>query len=77
MKVKYYKQLFKLFLKKVPPTKLIEKYVNKTYSREEFFEFQDFCSSNTKIEWVTGLSIIEAVERIYKDAIDNDNIQLL
>lgn len=41
----------------------------------EVIELQDWCASNARPEWATGLSMIEAAELIVQQALDNANIK--
>ena len=42
---------------------------------DEVLELQDWCASNARPEWATGLSMIEAAELIVQQALDNANIK--
>jgi hypothetical protein len=37
-------------------------------------ELQDWCSTNGRPEWATGIGIIEAAELLVAEAVNNDNI---
>ena len=74
----YYKEIFGLFLNEIPSDDLImygTSFDNEDYDEEKMTLLQDFCSYNTKIEWTTGVSIIEAAENMLEDAINNGNIK--
>ncbi len=57
------------------PPAFVKGYDLKSLTDQQMTKLQDWCSVNAKPEWATGLSIIEAAERIVQEAVDNANIE--
>lgn len=69
-----YDQILSLFLNKVPDYEIYNEYFS---DEDGHLALQYFINSNIKEEfnWMTGLSILESVENMIKDAIENGNIK--
>lgn len=69
-----YDQILSLFLNKVPNYEIYNEYFS---DEDGHLILRDFISSNIKEEfnWLTGISILESVENMIKDAIENGNIK--
>jgi len=73
MKAEYYVKFLSAFLVKPPPIKLIDQYLTED---DKHIELCDFIGLNIKKEfnWCTSVSLIEAADSVYRDAISNGNI---
>jgi hypothetical protein len=72
----YYKMLFALLLKEVPSMEMIEEYINSPHvAPDNLLELTDWCAKHAKYDWMTGISIIDAVDDMYKDAAAEGNIK--
>ena len=70
-----YRILFKLFLTKVPPKVAIEQYINLNGADEDnFLDLQDWCSEYTKLPFLTGIGIIDAIDILYKNRISEGDL---
>jgi hypothetical protein len=67
----YYRQLFELFLTDIPSDTMLDEHL---YSHMFNPSIQDWCASQSKIEWLTGIGILDSVDLLYKEAVDNNNI---
>jgi hypothetical protein len=69
----YYKEVYDLFLDKIPRIALLKDPGSLTDS--EFMELQNFIGDHQKVLcWSTNIGIIEAVKTIVEGARDNQNI---
>jgi hypothetical protein len=68
------KELYKVFLDKLPREELIRKSLS-DLEDNEFTELQDFVGNHQKVcNWSTNIGLMEAIEHIVDDARGNDNI---
>lgn len=67
-----YKQVFGLFLTKIPSDKMIF-----DWWLTDSCELQDFIGCNLKeeVSWSTAIGVINAVEKVVQEAIYNGNIK--
>ncbi len=78
-KIKYYQQILQCFLTDAPDKELLRRYLlGRAYrTNDGCMELQDFIGMHLKKDllWVTGISIIDAADNIYDDALSNGNIE--
>jgi hypothetical protein len=74
-KEEYLSSIFNLFLKKEITLDLIISYLEE--DDDKYLAMSDFINLNLKneVSWSTSIGIIEAAEKIYKEAIYNGNIK--
>lgn len=70
----YSNQILSLFLDKTPGKEIYDEYLS---DEDGHLVMQDFINSNIKssFNWMTGISILEAVENMIEDAKSNGNIK--
>jgi len=70
----YSNQLLSLFLNKTPSKEIYDEYLS---DEDGHLVMQDFINANIKVNfnWMTGISIMEAVENMIEDAKSNGNIK--
>jgi hypothetical protein len=74
-KFKVYKEVFSLLLNTVPPDDLIKGYTDSPrLAPENILELQNWCATEAKLEYLSGISIIDAADVIYKDLITDAEI---
>ena len=69
----YFREALKAVVGKYPPM-LVPPFGPREMG-DEVMDLQDWCASNARPEWATGLSMIEAAELIVDQAIENANIK--
>lgn len=71
-----YNSAFKLFLNKEVPYRMLVDYIEHPYD-EQANRLQDFIGVNMKSEllvWSTAIGIMDAVDILYKEALNNGNL---
>ena len=72
--VKRFQEIASCLLTQVPS----EKIINDWYCDANIvdsYNLQDFCSVHDKTGWMTGISVIEAIETLIEEARDNTNLK--
>lgn len=72
--VKRFQEIASCLLTQVPSEELIHKWY---FEIEDInsYTLQDFCAVHDKTGWMTGCSIIEAIETLIEEARDNTNLK--
>ena len=76
-KEQIFREGFRLFTNEEVPSDIFNAYMTDV-DGEATFELQRWCVYNMRdeiMDWCTGIGIIEAVELLYKTALENGNIK--
>ncbi len=68
-----FKEALRTLIGKRPPA-FVRGYSARGYTDAELIKLQDWCATNARPAWATGLSMIEAAELIVAGAVENNNI---
>lgn len=71
--VKRFQEIASCLLDAIPPAQIIKDWHNGAW--ENKYNLQDFCVEYDKTQWMTGCSIIEAIETLIEEARDNTNLK--
>lgn len=76
-KFEYFQDVFRLLLKKEVPEDILKGYIDLD-NENDYLRLVDFIGMNMKdeIDWSTCVGLVEAVEHMYKEAVNNGNIKV-
>lgn len=69
-----YLETYKLLLYKSPPNKYLCN--PDDLDDDDYLDLRDFCAEHSVIDWMTGISILEAAQHIVDTAIENRNLNV-
>lgn len=72
--VKRFQEIASCLLTQIPSEDIIHKWYFETEDISSY-TLQDFCCVHDKTCWMTGISIIEAIETLIEEARDNTNLK--
>lgn len=72
--VKRFQEIASCLLTQTPSEAIIRRWYNETECVNSF-TLQDFCAVHDKTGWMTGISIIEAIETLIEEGRDNTNLK--